>query len=120
MGGQDMQDTNQKKTPIKKKTRGQTTCVQAEKRAAQKKAKEAAKKASSKGLDDGNEEDEEDAPMVIDFDQNNNPTGPWRKDFVSELGKIARGIKITYKTWKDVPGGKKDTIWLDLKVIVNI
>ncbi|KAK9756480.1 hypothetical protein RND81_01G100700 [Saponaria officinalis] len=48
------------------------------------------------------------------------PTGEWRSLFASDIGVIARNIRITTEDWSKVPDGQKETIWLDVKKKWNI
>ncbi|KAK9724001.1 hypothetical protein RND81_05G040400 [Saponaria officinalis] len=48
------------------------------------------------------------------------PTGEWRSLFASDIGVIARNIRITTEDWSKVPDGHKETIWLDVKKKWNI
>ncbi|KAK9682109.1 hypothetical protein RND81_10G051100 [Saponaria officinalis] len=59
-------------------------------------------------------------PKHIDFDEFDNPVGPGKVSFATEIGIVARGIKITYGAWPNVPEGKKETIWLHVKKKFNI
>ncbi|KAK9675834.1 hypothetical protein RND81_11G034800 [Saponaria officinalis] len=59
-------------------------------------------------------------PGQIEFDQQGTPIGDEKTHFASDLGVIARNIRITYEDWSKVPEGKKETIWRDVKKKWNI
>ena len=41
--------------------------------------------------------------------------GPYKKKLTTYLGITARDkVKVTYKTWKEVPATQKDLIWEDI------
>ncbi|KAL6576735.1 hypothetical protein OROMI_011011 [Orobanche minor] len=52
----------------------------------------------------------------IERDEINRPVGKWKKQFVNHIGNISRRkISILIDSWKNVPQGLKDTLWLDVK-----
>ncbi|KAK9756294.1 hypothetical protein RND81_01G087600 [Saponaria officinalis] len=53
--------------------------------------------------------------LHIEFDEFGQPTGIYRSKFETDMGVLARNIKITYQSWKKVPWGEKETLWKDAK-----
>ncbi|KAK9742066.1 hypothetical protein RND81_03G146100 [Saponaria officinalis] len=86
--GDDDPTSNQEKPSKKRGRRGTTTCLKAQ-------------KLSGVG--------------PIEFNDKGMPTGEWRSLFASDIGVIARNIRITTEDWSKVPDGHKETIWLDVK-----
>lgn len=54
--------------------------------------------------------------LQIKFNGFGQPIGPYRARFSSDMGNLARNIKITYRDWTKVPLGLKETLWKDVKV----
>ncbi|KAK9756231.1 hypothetical protein RND81_01G082900 [Saponaria officinalis] len=51
----------------------------------------------------------------IQFDDKGRPFGIWRNKLATDMGAIARNIRIINQDWSKVPEGQKETIWLDVK-----
>ncbi|KAK9734124.1 hypothetical protein RND81_04G116400 [Saponaria officinalis] len=53
--------------------------------------------------------------LHIGFNELGQPFGFYQGQFATDMGVLARNIKITYLSWKKVPWGEKETIWKDVK-----
>ena len=55
-------------------------------------------------------------PMYIEFNQFNQHTGEFSKQFGKQIGHCATRVKINTREWKDVPESLKNSIWEETKV----
>lgn len=54
---------------------------------------------------------------VVSFNELGQPYGPASSEMQSYIGMLARSeVKISYKSWKQVPKEVKDTIWEHVNV----
>ncbi|XP_074298248.1 uncharacterized protein LOC141629086 [Silene latifolia] len=66
-----------------------------------------------------NEKNEKKEKLYIDFNELGQPYGRWLKKFRSDMGNLARNIRII-KSWKDVTNGEKTTMWRCAKKTWNL
>lgn len=55
-------------------------------------------------------------PMFLEYNEQNIPTGKWKKQYGIHLGLCASRISINIRHFKDVEESETDCLWEDTKV----